>query len=72
MVKKTSQTLIEHWRACGPIEWAEGAYGWIGVDGAADHLGAVAAGGAHGVVGACRYRHDLGASQHQENRQNIL
>jgi phage terminase large subunit-like protein len=33
VAKKTSQTLIEHWRACGPIEWAEGAYGWIGIDG---------------------------------------
>ncbi len=25
--------LIAHWRASGPIEWAQGPYGWIGIDG---------------------------------------
>lgn len=32
MIKKVAE-LIEHWRASGPVEWAEGAYGWIGLDG---------------------------------------
>jgi phage terminase large subunit-like protein len=32
--KKQQQTneLIEHWRSIGPVEWAEGAHGWIGID----------------------------------------
>ncbi len=25
--------LIAHWRSAGPVEWAEGPYGWIGIDG---------------------------------------
>lgn len=24
--------LLTHWREAGPIEWAEGLYGWIGID----------------------------------------
>ena len=32
MDKKTEQ-LIEHWREAGPADWAEGVYGWIGIDG---------------------------------------
>ena len=27
-----TEKLIEHWREVGPIEWAEGVYGWIGLD----------------------------------------
>jgi len=32
MDDKTEQ-LIEHWREVGPAAWAEGVYGWIGIDG---------------------------------------
>jgi phage terminase large subunit-like protein len=32
MARKANE-LVEHWREAGPIEWAEGAYGWIGIDG---------------------------------------
>ena len=32
--KKQQQTneLVEHWRSIGPVEWAEGAHGWIGIN----------------------------------------
>jgi phage terminase large subunit-like protein len=33
VAKKATQKLVEHWRDAGPVEWAEGAYGWIGPDG---------------------------------------
>jgi phage terminase large subunit-like protein len=29
---KTNE-LVERWRERGPIEWSQGAYGWIGIDG---------------------------------------
>jgi len=32
MQKKTEE-LVNHWRDVGPIEWAEGPFGWIGIDG---------------------------------------
>ncbi len=31
MDKKTNE-LITHWRQAGPVDWAEGPYGWIGID----------------------------------------
>ncbi len=33
MTKNKAIELVEHWRACGPIAWAESKYGWIGDDG---------------------------------------
>ena len=32
MTKKTDE-LVAHWREVGPVVWAEGAYGWIDIDG---------------------------------------
>ena len=26
------EELVEHWRSVGPITWAEGPYGWTGLD----------------------------------------
>ena len=26
------EQLIERWHSTGPITWAEGPYGWIGID----------------------------------------
>lgn len=31
-MSKTDE-LIRHWREAGPVAWAEGAYGWIDIDG---------------------------------------
>lgn len=34
MTKRNSANdLVNHWRSIGPVEWAESAYGWIGLDG---------------------------------------
>jgi len=32
MTKQKVDELIEHWREAGPVAWAEGEYGWIGID----------------------------------------
>jgi phage terminase large subunit-like protein len=32
MEKRKVDELVTHWREAGPIEWAEGEYGWIGID----------------------------------------
>lgn len=32
MTKSKVDELVTHWREAGPVVWAEGEYGWIGID----------------------------------------